>query len=138
MERWLLVLIFISKSDMSVDTKSGQSQFASLKLRPLALVPSSGALSRPYELHLWQLHCKTLPSAPGALWSSTASRRYRCDSPSFGVGWYITRFTTHPYSSPHTSPPPSHLCRWPSLSCRCAKLHRPTSNRVVFLPLLLV
>ena len=21
---------------------------------------------RPYELHLWQLHCKTLPSAPGA------------------------------------------------------------------------
>ena len=21
---------------------------------------------RPYELHLWQLHCKTLPSAPSA------------------------------------------------------------------------
>ena len=21
---------------------------------------------RPFELHLWQLHCKTLPSAPGA------------------------------------------------------------------------
>ena len=45
---------------------SGQSQFAPLKLRSLALVPSSGALARPYELHLWQLHCKTLPSAPGA------------------------------------------------------------------------
>jgi hypothetical protein len=45
---------------------SGQSQFASLKLRSLALVPSSGAQSRPFELHLWQLHCKTLPSAPGA------------------------------------------------------------------------
>ena len=46
--------------------KSGQSQFAPLKLRSLALVPSSGALPRPSELHLWQLHCKTLPSAPGA------------------------------------------------------------------------
>ena len=46
--------------------KSGQSQFAPLKLRSLALVPSSGALPRPFELHLWQLHCKTLPSAPGA------------------------------------------------------------------------
>lgn len=45
---------------------SGQSQFAPLKLRSLALAPSSGALSRPYELHLWQLHCKTLPSAQGA------------------------------------------------------------------------
>ena len=44
----------------------GQSQFAPLKLRSLALVPSSGALPRPFELHLWQLHCKTLPSAPGA------------------------------------------------------------------------
>ena len=41
--------------------KSGQSQFATLKLRSLALVPSSGALTRPCELHLWQLHCKTLP-----------------------------------------------------------------------------
>ena len=46
--------------------ESGQSQFAPLKLRSLALVPSSGALSRPFELHLWQLHCKTLPSAPSA------------------------------------------------------------------------
>ena len=44
--------------------ESGQSQFAPLKLRSLALVPSSGALSRPYELHLWQLHCETLPAAP--------------------------------------------------------------------------
>ena len=44
--------------------ESGQSQFATLKLRSLALVPSSGALSRPYELHLWQLHCETLPAAP--------------------------------------------------------------------------
>ena len=43
---------------------SGQSQFATLKLRSLALVPSSGALPRPYELHLWQLHCETLPAAP--------------------------------------------------------------------------
>ena len=43
---------------------SGQSQFAALKLRSLALVPSSGALTRPCELHLWQLHCKTLPAAP--------------------------------------------------------------------------
>ena len=41
----------------------GQSQFAPLKLRSLALVPSSGALPRPFELHLWQLHCETLPSA---------------------------------------------------------------------------
>ena len=49
-----------------VQEESGQSQFAPLKLRSLALVPSSGALSRPFELHLWQLHCKTLPSAPGA------------------------------------------------------------------------
>ena len=46
--------------------KSGQSQFAPLKLRSLALVPSSGAQPRPFELHLWQLHCKTLTSAPGA------------------------------------------------------------------------
>jgi len=44
----------------------GQSQFAPLKLRSLALGPSSGALPRPFELHLWQLYCKTLPSAPGA------------------------------------------------------------------------
>ena len=43
---------------------SGQSQFATLKLRSLALVPSSGALPRPSELHLWQLHCETLPAAP--------------------------------------------------------------------------
>ena len=43
---------------------SGQSQFAPLKLRSLALIPSSGALTRPSELHLWQLHCKTLPAAP--------------------------------------------------------------------------
>ena len=43
---------------------SGQSQFAPLKLRSLALVPSSGALTRPYELHSWQLHCKILPVAP--------------------------------------------------------------------------
>ena len=42
----------------------GQSQFAPLKLRSLALVPSSGALPRPSELHSWQLHCKTLPAAP--------------------------------------------------------------------------
>ena len=47
--------------------ESGQSQFAPLKLRSLALVPSSGALPRPFELHLWQLHCKTLPAAPGLL-----------------------------------------------------------------------
>ena len=46
-----------------VTGESGQSQFATLKLRSLALVPSSGALSRPYELHLWQLHCETPPSA---------------------------------------------------------------------------
>ena len=45
---------------------SGQSQFATLKLRSLALVPSSGALTRPSEHHLLQLHCKTLPSAPCA------------------------------------------------------------------------
>ena len=32
--------------------KSGHSQFAPLKLRSLALVPSFGALSRPFELHL--------------------------------------------------------------------------------------
>ena len=51
----------------AVIRESGQSQFAPLKLRSLALVPSSGALTRPYELHFWQLHCKTLPSAPGAL-----------------------------------------------------------------------
>ena len=44
--------------------ESGQSQFAPPKLRSLALVPSSGALSRPSELHLWQLHCETVPSAP--------------------------------------------------------------------------
>ena len=50
----------------AVIRESGQSQFAPLKLRSLALVPSSGALSRPFELHLWQLHCKTLPSAPSA------------------------------------------------------------------------
>lgn len=31
--------------------ESGQSQFAPLKLRSLALVPSSGALPRPSELH---------------------------------------------------------------------------------------
>lgn len=43
---------------------SGQSQFATLKLRSLALVPSFGALTRPYELHSWQLHCKILPVAP--------------------------------------------------------------------------
>ena len=43
--------------------QSGQSQFATLKLRSLALVPSSGALSRPSELHLWQLHCETLLAA---------------------------------------------------------------------------
>ena len=42
--------------------KSGQSQFASLKLRSLALVTSSGAPMRPFELHLWQLHCENLPS----------------------------------------------------------------------------
>ena len=47
-----------------VTEESGQRQFAPLKLRSLALVPSSGALSRPYELHLWQLHCETLPAAP--------------------------------------------------------------------------
>ena len=45
---------------------SGQTQFAPLKLRSLALVTSSGALPRPFELHLWQLHCKTLPSAQAA------------------------------------------------------------------------
>ena len=44
--------------------ESGQSQFAPLKLRSLALVPSSGALPRPSELHSWQLHCKILPAAP--------------------------------------------------------------------------
>ena len=44
--------------------QSGQSQFAPLKLRSLALVPSFGALSRPSEHHSWQLHCKTLPAAP--------------------------------------------------------------------------
>ena len=43
---------------------SGQSQFAPLKLRSLALVTSSGALSRLFELHSWQLHCETVPSAP--------------------------------------------------------------------------
>ena len=47
-----------------VQDESGQSQFAPLKLRSLALVPSSGALPRPSELHLWQLHCETLPAAP--------------------------------------------------------------------------
>ena len=46
------------------NNESGQSQFAPLKLRSLALVPSSGALPRPSELHLWQLHCETLPAAP--------------------------------------------------------------------------
>ena len=46
--------------------QSGQALFSTLKLRSEGLVPSSGALSRPSELHLWQLHCKTLPSAPGA------------------------------------------------------------------------
>jgi len=46
-----------------VQDESGQSQFAPLKLRSLALVPSSGALTRPFELHSWQLHCETLPSA---------------------------------------------------------------------------
>jgi len=46
-----------------VQDESGQSQFATLKLRSLALVPSSGALTRPFELHSWQLHCETLPSA---------------------------------------------------------------------------
>ena len=51
-------------ADMRADKESGQSQFAPLKLRSLALVPSSGALARPYELHLWQLHCETVPSAP--------------------------------------------------------------------------
>jgi len=44
---------------------SSQSQLAPLKLRSLALVASSGALTRPCELHLWQLHCENLPSAPG-------------------------------------------------------------------------
>ena len=58
---------------------SGQSQFAPLKLRSLALVPSSGALSRPSELHLWQLHCKTLPSAPGA--PVTDLRTFRARAP---------------------------------------------------------
>ena len=47
-----------------VNRQSGQSQFATLKHRSLALVPSSGALPRPFELHSWQLHCKTLPAAP--------------------------------------------------------------------------
>ena len=47
-------------------SKSGQALFSPLKLRSEGLVPSSGALPRPCELHLWQLHCKTLPSAPGA------------------------------------------------------------------------
>ena len=32
------------------DMERGQSQFAALKLRSLALVPSSGALPRPSEL----------------------------------------------------------------------------------------
>ena len=47
----------------SVHDESGQSQFAPLKLRSLALVPSSGALTRPSELHSLQLHCKILPAA---------------------------------------------------------------------------
>ena len=29
---------------------------------------------RPSELHLWQLHCKTLPSAPKAFRSETCGR----------------------------------------------------------------
>ena len=48
-----------------VQEESGHSQFAPLPLRSLAVVPSSGALSRPLGLHSWQLHCKTLPAAPG-------------------------------------------------------------------------
>lgn len=44
--------------------KSSQSQFALLKLRSLALVTFFGAMMRPFELHLCQLHCETVPSAP--------------------------------------------------------------------------
>ena len=54
--------------------ESGQSQFAPLKLRSLALVPSSGALTRPGELHLWQLHCKTLPFGLTPLQGETRDR----------------------------------------------------------------
>ena len=54
------------ETDSVIPADIGQSQFAPLKLRSLALVPSSVALPRPCELHLWQLHCKTLPSAPSA------------------------------------------------------------------------
>ena len=53
---------------------SGQSQFATLKLRSLALVPSSGALTRPCKLHLWQLHCKTLPFGLTPLQGETRGR----------------------------------------------------------------
>ena len=54
--------------------ESGQSQFATLKLRSLALVPSSGVLPRPSELHLWQLHCKTLPFGLTPLQGETRGR----------------------------------------------------------------
>ena len=52
------------ETDSVIPADIGQSQFAPLPLRSLALVPSSVALPCNSELHSWQLHCKTLPAAP--------------------------------------------------------------------------
>ena len=70
------------ETDSVIPADIGQSQFATLKLRSLALVPSSGALSRPSELHLWQLHCETLPAAPrrsGQRLAAVPQYRHNCN-----------------------------------------------------------
>ena len=70
------------ETDSVIPADIGQSQFAPLKLRSLALVPSSGALTRPFELHSWQLHCKTLPAAPrrsGQRLAAVPQYRHNCN-----------------------------------------------------------
>ena len=68
---------------------------------------------RPYELHLWQLHCKTLPSAPGA--PVRDLRSFRAPASPAGIRLSSLRENSVPAPFPgkqsrRFAAPPPYLC----------------------------